>query len=30
MFASTGNHAKLDELLSYMDKFEFWFNMVTP
>ncbi len=26
----TGNHAKLDELLSYMDKFEFWFNMVTP
>ena len=26
----TGNHAKLDEMLSYMDKFEFWFNMVTP
>ena len=26
----TGNHAKLDEMLGYMDKFEFWFNMVTP
>ena len=26
----TGNHAKVDELLSYMDKFEFWFNIVTP
>ena len=25
-----GNHAKLDEMLGYMDKFEFWFNMVTP
>lgn len=26
----TGNPAKLDELLGYMDKFEFWFNIVTP
>ncbi|WP_170913037.1 alkyl sulfatase C-terminal domain-containing protein, partial [Salmonella enterica] len=26
----TGNGAKLDEMLSYMDKFEFWFNIVTP
>ena len=26
----SGNHAKVDELLSYMDKFEFWFNIVTP
>jgi Alkyl sulfatase and related hydrolases len=26
----TGNAAKLDELMSYMDKFEFWFNIVTP
>lgn len=26
----TGNAAKLDELLGYMDKFEFWFNIVTP
>ncbi|RXX19788.1 hypothetical protein DF217_10340, partial [Streptococcus oralis] len=26
----TGNAAKLDEMLSYMDKFEFWFNIVTP
>lgn len=26
----TGNGDKLNELLSYMDKFEFWFNMVTP
>ncbi len=25
-----GDAAKLDELLSYMDKFEFWFNIVTP
>ena len=22
--------AKLDEMLGYMDKFEFWFNIVTP
>ncbi|MFY9995768.1 MAG: alkyl sulfatase dimerization domain-containing protein [Leclercia sp.] len=26
----TGNAAKLDEMLSYMDKFDFWFNIVTP
>ncbi|EEG7709197.1 hypothetical protein G3O33_004949, partial [Salmonella enterica] len=26
----TGNSAKLDEMLGYMDQFEFWFNMVTP
>ncbi|MBW9461057.1 MBL fold metallo-hydrolase [Kluyvera sp. EC_51] len=26
----SGNHAKVDELLSYMDTFEFWFNIVTP
>ncbi|MGU3523551.1 alkyl/aryl-sulfatase [Enterobacteriaceae bacterium C23F] len=26
----TGNAAKLSELMSYMDKFEFWFNIVTP
>ncbi len=26
----SGNGAKLDEMLSYMDKFEFWFNIVTP
>ncbi|EDW1342750.1 MBL fold metallo-hydrolase, partial [Salmonella enterica subsp. enterica] len=26
----TGNAAKLDEMLGYMDKFEFWFNIVTP
>lgn len=26
----SGNPAKVDELLSYMDKFEFWFNIVTP
>ncbi|MEG3131710.1 alkyl sulfatase dimerization domain-containing protein [Pantoea cypripedii] len=26
----SGNPAKVDELLGYMDKFEFWFNMVTP
>ncbi|MDX6021890.1 alkyl sulfatase dimerization domain-containing protein [Scandinavium sp. V105_16] len=26
----TGNAAKLDELMSYMDKFDFWFNIVTP
>ncbi|KNC92900.1 alkyl/aryl-sulfatase [Trabulsiella odontotermitis] len=26
----TGDGAKLDEMLGYMDKFEFWFNIVTP
>ncbi|QGY31650.1 alkyl/aryl-sulfatase [Pantoea cypripedii] len=26
----SGNPAKVDELLGYMDKFEFWFNIVTP
>ncbi|WP_186426781.1 alkyl/aryl-sulfatase [Cupriavidus metallidurans] len=26
----TGNQAKLDELVSYLDHFEFWFNIVTP
>lgn len=26
----TGDSAKLDQMLSYMDKFEFWFNIVTP
>ncbi|GHD91604.1 alkyl sulfatase [Pseudocitrobacter faecalis] len=25
-----GDSAKLDQMLSYMDKFEFWFNIVTP
>ncbi|WP_341674748.1 alkyl sulfatase dimerization domain-containing protein [Niveibacterium sp. SC-1] len=25
-----GNSAKLDEFLSYLDNFEFWFNIVTP
>ena len=25
-----GDRAKLDELLSYLDGFEFWFNIVTP
>ncbi len=25
-----GNGAKLEEMLGYMDKFEFWFNIVTP
>jgi alkyl sulfatase BDS1-like metallo-beta-lactamase superfamily hydrolase len=25
-----GNQAKLDELISYLDTFEFWFNIVTP
>jgi alkyl sulfatase BDS1-like metallo-beta-lactamase superfamily hydrolase len=25
-----GNRAKLDELLSYLDRFEFWFDIVTP
>ena len=24
-----GNRAKLDELLSHLDSFEFWFNIVT-
>ncbi|WBM69800.1 MBL fold metallo-hydrolase [Buttiauxella sp. WJP83] len=26
----TGNGAKMNEMLSYMDNFEFWFNIVTP
>lgn len=26
----TGNGEKLNELLGYMDKFNFWFNIVTP
>lgn len=26
----TGDAGKVDELLGYMDKFEFWFNIVTP
>ena len=26
----TGNEAKLNEMLSYMDTFDFWFNIVTP
>lgn len=26
----TGDAAKLTELVSYLDKFEFWFNIVTP
>lgn len=26
----TGDAGKVNELLGYMDKFEFWFNMVTP
>lgn len=26
----TGDSAKLDQMLGYMDKFEFWFNIVTP
>lgn len=26
----TGNAEKLDELVSYMDTFNFWFNIVTP
>ncbi|WP_312053562.1 alkyl sulfatase dimerization domain-containing protein [Pantoea brenneri] len=26
----TGNADKVNELLGYMDKFDFWFNMVTP
>ncbi len=25
-----GSQAKLDEMLSYLDSFEFWFNIVTP
>jgi alkyl sulfatase BDS1-like metallo-beta-lactamase superfamily hydrolase len=25
-----GSEAKLDEMLSYLDSFEFWFNIVTP
>ncbi|WP_337959357.1 alkyl sulfatase C-terminal domain-containing protein [Serratia odorifera] len=26
----TGDSQKLNELLGYMDKFDFWFNIVTP
>jgi alkyl sulfatase BDS1-like metallo-beta-lactamase superfamily hydrolase len=26
----TGNDAKLKEMVSYLDNFEFWFNIVTP
>lgn len=26
----TGDQGKLKELLSYLDNFEFWFNIVTP
>jgi linear primary-alkylsulfatase len=26
----TGSQAKLEEMLSYLDSFEFWFNIVTP
>ena len=26
----SGDRAKLDELISYLDNFEFWFNIVTP
>lgn len=26
----SGNHAKLDVFLGYLDSFDFWFNMVTP
>lgn len=26
----TGDSAKLDQMLGSMDKFEFWFNIVTP
>lgn len=26
----SGNYAKLDEFLGYLDSFDFWFNMVTP
>ncbi|MNJ76157.1 hypothetical protein D3C77_733800 [compost metagenome] len=25
-----GNEGKLDELMSYMDNFDLWFNIVTP
>ncbi|MGB3718446.1 MAG: alkyl sulfatase C-terminal domain-containing protein [Hyphomicrobiaceae bacterium] len=26
----TGERGKLEELISYLDTFEFWFNIVTP
>lgn len=26
----TGSEAKLNEMLSYLDSFDFWFNIVTP
>jgi hypothetical protein len=25
-----GSQAKLEEMLSYLDSFDFWFNIVTP
>jgi alkyl sulfatase BDS1-like metallo-beta-lactamase superfamily hydrolase len=25
-----GSQAKIDEMLSYLDRFEFWFDIVTP
>jgi len=25
-----GSRARLDEMLSYLDNFEFWFDIVTP
>ena len=26
----SGDRAKLEEVVSYLDTFEFWFNIVTP
>ncbi|MBL8528359.1 MAG: metallo-beta-lactamase, partial [Burkholderiales bacterium] len=26
----SGSEAKLEEMLSYLDNFDFWFNIVTP
>lgn len=26
----SGDQARLEELVSYLDDFEFWFNIVTP
>lgn len=26
----TGSEGKLEELVSYLDNFDFWFNIVTP
>ena len=28
--AHPGSQAKLDEMLSHLDNFEFWFDIVTP